>query len=94
MTTAGPNLEVLGQYGVLGLFAILLIAFAFEAIKRERERTDRAEEQVVEGNKALREYAIAVTSAIDAIKDLSETHRDLILLLQEVRRALDRLDRG
>lgn len=94
MGSSGVNFAVLGQYGVLGLVATVLIYFAYEQIKREQARSDAAEAQVVELNKALRDYAVSVTTAIEAIRDLAETHRALIQLLRDVQSSLDRSDRG
>lgn len=51
--TADP-LSMLLQYGVLGVFAVLLILYARGSMVRERERADKAELQVKELNDFIR----------------------------------------
>jgi hypothetical protein len=50
----GDPLTVLLQYGVLGVFAVLLIIYAKSSITREQQRTERAEQQVQELNEFIR----------------------------------------
>lgn len=50
----GDPMAVLLQYGVLGVFAVLLIIYAKSSITREQERTERAEQQVKELNEFIR----------------------------------------
>lgn len=47
-------LMLLLQYGVLGVFAVLLIIYTKGSIQRERDRADRAEAQVKELNDFIR----------------------------------------
>jgi len=47
-------LQLLLQYGVLGIFAVLLIIYTKGSIQRERDRADRAEHQVKELNDFIR----------------------------------------
>lgn len=50
----GDPVGMLAQYGVLGVFAILLILYAKSSIAREQDRTERAEQQVRELNEFVR----------------------------------------
>lgn len=52
--TTGDPIGMLLQYGVLGIFAALLIVYAKGSISREQERTERAEQQVKELNEFVR----------------------------------------
>lgn len=51
---AADPLGMLAQYGVLGIFATLLILYAKNSVSRERDRTERAEQQVQELNLFIR----------------------------------------
>lgn len=74
--SADTGMDVLAQYGVLGVFAILLIAFARISYKRETDRADRLEAEVVRLNNMIIERVIpALTSAAAAVEDATELMR-------------------
>jgi hypothetical protein len=74
----GPDLATLGQYGVLGVFAILLVWFAKFMIGRETTRADRLEAEVVRLNNIMLEKVIpALMSATGAVEESTELLRDL-----------------
>ena len=72
------DLGVLAQYGVLGVFAILLILFAKISYKRETERSDRLEAEVVRLNNLIIERVIpALSSATGVVQDATELLRSM-----------------
>lgn len=74
----GPDFAVLGQYGVLGVFAVLLVWFAKLMIGRETARADRLEAEVVRLNNTIQEKVIpALLSATGAVEQSTEMFRDL-----------------
>lgn len=74
------------QYGAIGVFAVLLVFFAFSAIKRERDRTDRAEQELRELNAAMREEVIPVlTQATNAIVRVTDTMAEAAAALRDAR---------
>jgi hypothetical protein len=74
----GPNYAVLGQYGVLGVFAVLLVWFAKFMIGRETTRADRLEAEVVRLNNVIQEKVIpALMSATGAVEESTAMLRDL-----------------
>lgn len=74
----GPNYAVLGQYGVLGVFAVLLVWFAKFMISRETARADRLEAEVVRLNNTIQDKVIpALLSATGAVEQSTEMFRDL-----------------
>jgi hypothetical protein len=76
--SGGPNYAVLGQYGVLGVFAVLLVWFAKFMIARETARADRLEAEVVRLNNIMLEKVIpALMSATGAVEESTELLRDL-----------------
>ncbi len=75
---SGSDLAVLGQYGVLGVFAVLLIWFAKFMIGRETARADRLEAEVLRLNTTIQEKVIpALMSATGAVEESTEMLRDL-----------------
>ncbi len=85
----GVDLAVLTQYGVLGIFAILLIIFARTAYKRETDRADRLEAEVTRLNTLIAEQAIpGLTLATQALDESTQLIKDL-----HRERELDRLRR-
>jgi len=50
----GDPISIILQYGVLGAFAVLLVLYAKSSIKREQDRTERAEQQIIELNAFVR----------------------------------------
>jgi hypothetical protein len=85
----GIDLGVLAQYGVLGIFAAILVWFARGAHQRERERADRLEEKNNQLNELIRERIIpALISATKAVQDSGE----LLAAVQREREALRLID--
>lgn len=67
------NLAVLSQYGVLGVFAAMLVVFARISYKRETDRSDRLEEDNKRLNGLIQDRVIpAVTSATRAVEECVE----------------------
>jgi hypothetical protein len=74
----GADLAALTQYGVLGVFAILLIIFARTAYKREVDRADRLEAEVNRLNALLADKAIpGLTLATQVMEESAALMRDL-----------------
>ena len=74
----GPDYAVLGQYGVLGVFAVLLVWFAKFMIGRETARADRLEQEVLRLNNTIQEKVIpALLSATGAVEQSTEMLRDM-----------------
>jgi len=68
--TAGADLAALTQYGVLGIFAGLLILFARVSYKRETDRSDRLEQEVFRLNNIIQEKVIpALQSSARAVEE-------------------------
>ena len=44
----GTDLSIFAQYGVLGVFVIILVVYARTSVKREIERADRLEAEPLE----------------------------------------------
>lgn len=63
-----PLLEPLLQYGVLGIFAVLLILFSRSLLKREQDRADGLAVENLRLNTLMQEKIIpALTAATQAI---------------------------
>lgn len=72
------DISVLAQYGVLGVFAILLVVFANSTYRRETTRADRLEAEVLRLNALIQEKHIpALEAAAHALKEATEVMRDL-----------------
>lgn len=70
------DIGVLAQYGVLGVFAVLLIMFAKISYKRETDRSDRLEAEVVRLNSLIIERVIpALGGATNVVQDATELLR-------------------
>lgn len=70
---ADPNLGVLAQYGILGVFAALLAYFAKFMVGRETARADRLEAEVIRLNDVIAARVIpALTSSASAVEDATE----------------------
>lgn len=68
----------LTNYGVLGIFAIILLGFARWLINRETARADRLEAEVVRLNDVIASKVIpALLSATGAVESSTEMLRDL-----------------
>lgn len=71
--SSGIDIGVLAQYGVLGIFAMLLVWFAKGAYQRETTRADRIEEDNKRLNDIIRDRVIpALTSATKAVEQSGE----------------------
>lgn len=67
------GIDLLAQYGVLGIIAGLLIFFANGAHKRERDRADRMEAENKRLNELILDRVIpALTSATRAAEESAE----------------------
>lgn len=72
------DIGVLAQYGVLGVFALLLILFAKISYKRETDRADRLEAEVVRLNNLIIDRVIpALGSATSVVEDATELLRSM-----------------
>ena len=77
-TDPGTDLSILTQYGILGIFALLLILFAKTSYKRETDRSDRLEAEVLRLNNLIQEKAIpALASATRALEESQNLLHDL-----------------
>jgi len=79
-------LQMLLQYGVLGIFAVLLIIYTRGSIARERDKADRAEQQVQELNDFIRNELLPkqVESSI-LHKQIAEVLEEAIQLITEMK---------
>lgn len=80
--SGGVDISVLTQYGVLGVFAILLILFARISYKRETDRSDRLEGELNRLNGWVQDKAIPALLASARANEDSQT------LLTEMYQAL------
>lgn len=85
----GIDIGVLAQYGVLGIFAALLVWFARGAHQRERDRADRLEEKNNQLHDLMQERVIpALTSATHTVEECTA----LLTAMQREREAMRLLD--
>ena len=83
-TTDSAGFGILLQYGVLGVFATLLVIFARISYRREIDRADRLEKEVVRLNSTIQDKVIpALESATRAIEQST-------LLLLDMQRERER----
>lgn len=81
------TVDLLTQYGVLGIAAGLLVVFARAAYRRETDRSDRLETEVFRLHQVIQDRHIpALESAAHALEEAT-------LTLQEIQRQRD-LDRA
>lgn len=81
------NIGTFAQYGVLGIIAALLIAFAIKAWKRETDRADRLEAENQRLNNLIREQVIpALTTAVTVMQESQELLRDTQQRERDLRR--------
>ena len=84
-TTTDP-IDLLLQYGVLGVFAILLIMYTRSSIKRELDKADRAEAQVKELNDFIRnELLPKQVEATILHKQVAEVLGDAVRIISEIK---------
>jgi hypothetical protein len=75
---AGPDLGVLANYGVLGLFTGILLWFALRAWQREITRAERLETELREQHQIMIEKVVpALVSAANALNESAQLARDL-----------------
>lgn len=92
--TASDPLALLLQYGVLGIFAVLLILYTRGSITRERESKDRSDEQVRELNDFIRnELLPKQVEATLLHKQVAEVLEEAIQLITEMK-IRDGISRG
>lgn len=82
-TSSGLDLAVLGQYGAIGLFALLLAIFARNAYNREVMRSDRLEEKLLHAHEIIQE------KVIPALQDSTRTVQDTTALVRDVTREME-----
>lgn len=71
--TGAVDLSIFAQYGVLGLFAAILLWFSKGSVQRERDRADRLEDENRRLNSVIQDRVIpALTSATTAVQQSSE----------------------
>lgn len=88
--TSSIDIGVLAQYGVLGVFAFILVVFARGAHQRERDRADRLEAENKRLNEAIQGQVIpALMSATKA----AEASGELLNAMQRERELLKLTDR-
>lgn len=81
----GVDIGTLGQYGVLGVFAILLIIFARTSYKRETDRSDRLETEITRLNAWIQDKAIpALLSSSRANEDSQDLLREMYQGLKDI----------
>ncbi len=79
-------LQMLLQYGVLGIFAVLLIMYTRGSIAREREKSDQAAQQVQELNTFIRgELLPKQVEATLLHKQVAEVLEEAIHLITEMK---------
>lgn len=97
--TATPSdpLTLLLQYGVLGIFAVLLIIYTRGSIAREREKSDAAEKQVKELNEFIRQELLPKQVEATVLhKQVAEVLEEAVKLITEmkIRDSILRQDHG
>lgn len=76
--SSGPDLSVLANYGVLGLFTILLLGFGLRAWQREITRADRLETELREQHRVMAEKVVpALVQAAAALDASAEIAREM-----------------
>jgi hypothetical protein len=88
----GPDLGILANYGVLGLFTLILLGFGLRAWQREIGRADRLEDELREQQKTMVERVIpALVAATAAMEESAQITRQIAEERErELRRRLDR----
>lgn len=96
-STPSDPLTLLLQYGVLGIFAVLLIMYTRGSINREREKGDRAEATVKELNDFIRNELLPKQVETTILhKQVAEVLEEAIQLITEmkIRDNINRQDQG
>lgn len=80
----GNPTVVLLQYGAVGAFVVVLGAFAYTSIKRERDRGDRLEKELSDANnKIIDRLAEVLVQSREALVAANDYLRDLALRRRE-----------
>ncbi len=84
--SSSDPLQMLLQYGVLGIFAVLLIVYTRGSISREREKSDQAAAKVDELNVFIRDELLPkqVEAAL-LHKQVAEVLEEAIQLITEMK---------
>lgn len=92
------NLAVLGQYGILGVFALLLVVFARGAYAREVSRSDTCEVENRRLNALIQtiqsQSTAALVEAAAAMRDAGALTLQLIQTVRDLQVERDLLRRG
>jgi hypothetical protein len=93
-TATGPDLGILANYGVLGLFTLILLGFGLRAWQREIGRADRLENELREQHKTMVERVIpALVAATAAMEESAQITRQIAEERErELRRRLNRTE--
>lgn len=84
--TSGDPLQLLLQYGVLGIFAVLMILYTRGSITREREKGDKAEAQVEKLNDFIRNELLPKQAEANMLhKQTAEVLEEAIQLITEMK---------
>jgi hypothetical protein len=74
----GDPTAVLLQYGAIGAFVVILGVFAWRAYRRESDRADRLETQLLEANQRIIDrFAEVLTQTRDALRESNDYLRDM-----------------
>lgn len=85
-TAPTDPLQMLLQYGVLGIFAVLMILYTRGSIAREREKSDQASQQAKELNEFIRnELLPKQVEATMLHKQVAEVLEEAIQLITEMK---------
>jgi hypothetical protein len=85
-STTGDPVSMLLQYGVLGIFAVLMIMYTRGSIAREREKGDQSAAQVKELNDFIRnELLPKQVEATILHKQVAEVLEEAIKLITEMK---------
>jgi hypothetical protein len=69
---------VLLQYGAIGAFVVILGIFAWASYRRERDRSDRLEQQLQAANdRIIERFAEVLAQTRDALRETNDYLRDL-----------------
>ncbi len=90
--TAADPLSSLLQYGVIGIFAVLLVIFSRALVKREQDRADSEHAENLRLNQLIQDKTIpALVEATKAIQSSQQILQQMNYQ-QEVRIAAERLN--
>jgi hypothetical protein len=83
---SGVDFATLSQYGVLGIFAILMIAFIKTMYKRETDRADRLEQENRDLHEHIRERVVpALISVTATMEDASDLLVEMHAIVRDLR---------